>query len=448
MKQFRKEYIDILRSLNGDPEGKRWAEIYMADSDCYQDEKPVSISFVPAFYDDDEVGIVSGICRKTHDILGKVILHYVENEDYRKIFNFTPDAERLITLPCNYAEPLPMSRLDFFMDEDDHSFRFCEFNADGTADMSFTRAACEAVESSRSFQKFARRKEISQFELFDSWVEEFMETYHSDKNAVEKPNVLIADFARYVTMSDIPLFVEAFERNGYKARFVDIGTLAFDGKDLMDPTDGMKFQAVYRRAVTSDILRNMEESRPLIEAVEQEKVCLIGHFRTTVIHSKMINVALLDDMTRDILTEEEWNFVQEHVLPTFPLSSARLGDKLSDIRNNKDEWVIKPADDYDAHGVFVGVDMSDSEWNEAVDKYTDNGYVAMKYYEPPLEAVSLASDPDYWEDEEGIVKWHSMTGAYTYNGNFHGFMNRMGEGGVISVHHDGIIVPVFHVKKA
>ena len=445
MKKERDEYLQIIRSLGGDPEGKARAKDYIDHSDghCYGIMAP--ISFVPAFYTAEELDFFKTVCTRTHDILCKLIAHYIECPEYRKLFCFPPEVERLILLPCGYEELLPMARFDFFLDEADRSFKFCEFNTDGTAAMSRTDLGCEAVMRSESYKIFAERHKVSRFELYETWVDEMMKTYHSDKNAVENPTVLITDFEEAVTKSDIPRFLAAFEKKGIPARFVDIRRLKFDGKHLVDPSDGCVFHAVYRRLVTSDIAAHPEECRALTDAAAAEAVCLIGHFRTTVVHSKMINIALLDEQTRAILTEEEWNFVQDHVLPTYRLRSNTPGLDVEAVIRDKDGWIIKPEDDYDAKGVFAGVDHTPEEWKERVENFMDRGYVAMVFCEPktiPIFPIRpLPYEPDLMEPEE----WHSMTGIYSYNGHFAGFFSRMGKEGVISESHDGVSVPSFGV---
>ncbi|MCR5666908.1 MAG: hypothetical protein K6G01_08765 [Eubacterium sp.] len=445
MKKEREEYLQIIRDLQGDAKGKKLAKDYIDHSDghCYGIMAP--ISFVPTFYTKKDLAFFEKVCTMTHNVLSKVIKHYIDNPKYRTLFCFSKEVEEMILLPCGYDEMLPMSRFDFFLSEDDFSFKFCEFNADGTAAMSRTNLGCEAVMLSDSYKEFAKRHKISRFDIFDSWVEEMMKTYRSDKNAIDNPNVLITDFEDAVTKSDITRFLEAFKKKGYNVRFVDTRKLAFDGEHLIDPSDGTPFHVVYRRLVTSDIVANKDKCKAFIDAVAQEKVCIIGHFRTTVTHSKMINVALLDEMTKAIMTQEEWDFIQEHVLPTYRLRNDQKNLDITVVKNNPAGWILKPEDDYDAKGVYAGINYTQEEWAKIVDENIDNDYVAMEFYNPPLAKIfpirPLPYEPDLMEPEE----WHSMTGIYSYNGTFYGFFSRMGKEGVISESHDGVSIPSFGV---
>ncbi len=446
MKKERDEYLEIMRDLQGDPEGRIKAAAYVKASDCYVYGFPAPFSFVPTFYTEKELDFMKETVRMTHGILSKVIRRYVEDPEYRKIFAFPKNVEDLILLPCNYEEQLPISRFDFFLSEEDFSFKFCEFNADGTAAMSRTQIGCEAVEQSPSFKAFCKNHDPRPFEYFDSWVDAFLETYASDKNAKADPNVLITDFEEAVTLSDVTRCLDAFERRGVTARFVDLRELYFDGEALRDTYDNMAFDAVYRRVCTSDIAARYEECKALIDAAAAEKVVLIGHFRTTVTHSKMINVALLDPRTAEFLTEEEAAYVKEHVLPTYRLRTDTAGLDIDAVKKDKNGWVIKPEDDYDSHGVYAGGDMEQEAWEELVDSLVDKGYVAMVFYTPPSSKIALPGPFSADAEDYGIGDWYSMTGTYSYNGKFVGFFSRMGREHVISESHHGVSIPSFYLE--
>ncbi len=485
MKKERQEFLNILRELKGDESGRKAAAKHVKESDCYVYGFPAPFAFVPTFYTAEEISFMEKTVKMTHSVLSKAIRHYVEDPEYRKLFAFSDTIEKLILLPCGYEEQLPISRFDFFLSEEDFSFKFCEFNADGAAAMSRTQIGCEAVMLSETFQEFTKNHEVIPFELFDSWVSAFMDTYTSDCHVAKSadktdaeasgtlpliPNVLITDFEEAVTMSDVTRYLLSFEKAGIPARFVDIRKLEFDGEHLVDPSDGMVFHAVYRRVCTSDIAKRYDDCRALIDAVAAEKVVLIGHFRTTVPHAKMINVALLDKQTQGILTEEEWAFVKEHVLPTYRLRRDTEGLDIDGIKACKDKWILKPEDDYDSHGIYAGGDMSQEEWEATVDRLVDQDYVAMEFYVPAKSEICLpipCDDPeavraraekkdgpvsaiDFYageamEGDFGIKPWFSMTGTYSFNGKFSGFFSRMGQENVISESHHGVSIPSFRL---
>lgn len=445
MKEERAEYIDIIKDLNGDAAGRKQALDFIRASDVWVHGEPAPFPFVPYLFNKADLDYIGAQCRMAHGILCKVIRRYLDDPSYRAMFKLPPEVERLVLLPCNYDQLLPMGRFDFFLDEDDLSYKFCEFNTDGSGAMSRDFMIGQALMKSETFKRFSQRHEVRQFELFDSWVEAFMRIYRTDENAVEHPTVCITDFRESGVFSDFNRFIEAFERAGIPARFVDTRAFEFDGEHLRDASDGTIIDAIYRRAVTSELLQHPGECDALIDAVAAEKVCLIGHFRTTVVHSKMVSIALFDEKTRAFLTPEERAFIDAHLPRTYQLTSTPAGFTLDEVKANKDSWIIKPADDYGAHGVYPGVDFDAAAWKRIVDDNLDSGYIVQEFY-PPRHVDIVNTELDE-ADPCKVESWESMPGVYLYDGKPVGFYCRLGQEGVIAIDHGGLCANSFEVRS-
>ena len=440
MLEERREWIETVRSLGGDEEGRKMALEAIERSDAWVHGAPVAFSYVPNLFNKRDMGYLQDVCTTTHRILTKVIKRFIEDPSYREIFHFPKQVERLILLPCGYSEMLPMGRFDIFLDEADGSFKFCEFNTDGSGAMSRDLLVSEALMQTETFRRFSQNHTVERFELFDSWVEAFMKSFKEDPCYVDNPTVCVTDFKESGVFSDFNRFIDAFKRAGINARFVDVRSFEFDGEHLIDPSDGTVINAIYRRSVTSEILQHPGECDAMIDAVAAGKVCLIGHFRTTVAHSKMVNVALFDPRTREFLTDEEWEFVRRHVPATYRLRHDTADLDIEAVKADKDAWIIKPEDDYGASGVFPGVDFAQGQWERLVDENIDNAYIAQEFYTPRKVDVILPGDA-----ECKVERWQQMPGFYQYNGKICGFYVRLGQEGVIALDHGGIIANSFKV---
>ena len=64
----------------------------------------------------------------------------------------------------------------------------------------------------------------------------------------------------------------------------------------------MRVDAVYRRAVTSDVLTHFDEVPGLLEAAEHNAVCLVGGFRTQIVHNKILYKVLHLPETQRLLS--------------------------------------------------------------------------------------------------------------------------------------------------
>ena len=446
MKQERAEYIEAIRSLGGDVEGRAQAWRFIEDSDIWVHGAPAPFPYNPYLFNAADLEYLQGVLTTTHTILSKVVEHFVDDPAYRPLFHFPPEVERLILLPCNYEQKIPMGRFDIFLNEDDGSFKFCEFNTDGCGAASRDYMMGQALMRTPSFKAFAANHKVEQFELFDSWVEEFLKTYASDplSRQFPVPNMCLTDIRESGVFSDFDRFIEAFQRRGVPARFVDVRSFEFDGERLVDPSDGTQIHAIYRRIVTSELVQHAGECDALIDAVAAGKVCLIGHFRTTVVHSKMVNVALFDPATRAFLTPEECAFVDAHVPRTYRLRRDTEGLDIAEAKRDKDEWIIKPEDDYGAHGVYPGVDFDQARWEQLVEENVDAGYIAQEFCRPSRVAV-MRTHLEPGEDPMAVEMWQSMPGFYQYCGKLAGFYCRLGQEGVIAMDHGGLCANSFKV---
>ncbi len=438
MKQERAEYIQIIKDLQGDLPGRKAALDFIRESDIWVHGAPAPFPYVPYLFNEQDMEFITECCHMAHGILCKVIRRFLDDPSYRPQFQFPPEVERLILLPCNYDQLLPMGRFDIFLDEEDFSYKFCEFNTDGSGAMSRDLMLALALEQTETWKTFASRHHVERFELIDSWIEAFMRIYRTDPLSDEfpTPTVAVIDFRESGVFSDFNRFIAAFEKAGIPARFVDIRDLRFADGKLVDGNDGTQIHAIYRRSVTSEIAQHPGECEDLVRAVEAERVCLIGHFRTTVVHTKMINVALFDPSTRKMFTPEEIAFVDAHVPHTYRLLSNSTEFDLAEIKGNKDGWIIKPADDYASHGVYPGVDHDQQAWERIVDSHLDVGCIVQEFY-PPRRVDIIRPEVPEDGDPCKVESWQSMPGFYLYDGEPMGFYCRQGNEGVIAIDHGG-----------
>lgn len=442
MKDERAQFIAEIRALDGDIEGRLKALEAVRASDVWVHGQPAPFPYVPYLFNADDRAYIAEQCTTMHRILTKVIRRYLDDPTYRELFCFSAEVQRLILLPCGYDQLLPMGRFDLFLDEDSLAYKFCEFNTDGSGAMSRDYEIGQAIMQGQAYANFALKHHVRQFELFDSWVDAFMRIYESDSSAHPNPAIAVTDFRESGVFSDFNRFIDAFKRAGHDARFTDIRDFAFEGGRLIDTTDGHPIDAIYRRAVTSEILQHPGQCDALIDAVAAGAVCLIGHFRTTVVHSKEVNIALFDKRTRAFLNSQECAFVDAHVPRTYRLESGAPGFSLDEIKSERTAWIIKPADDYGAHGVYPGVDFPQAQWERLVDENLDAGYIVQEFYQPPRVDI-IPCVPG--ENPCQVEAWQSMPGVYMYDGKPAGFYCRLGNEGVIAIDHGGLCANSFAV---
>ena len=411
MKNFNDRYAQIIRERYEENliSGKAAVE-YMNNSTAIYKGEPIPCLYMPKLFSQKSFDFLKEAAATICSILDKVITQYLKDPAYRKLFPFTPELEELILLESGYPRLLPIARLDIFFNEEDFSFKFCEFNADGASAMNEDRELNIALRKTDAFIQMQQEYDITSFELFDSWVEEFMKIYSTYKGAVKSPRILITDFMDRATPNEFIEFKKAFQKAGYDA-------------DICEIRDFVRADAVYRRAVTRDIMERKDEVSDFLQAAQDNSCCIIGHFRTQIIHNKAIFMILKRPETSAFLTQAEQEYIQRHIPETYPLN-----DETYKMAKNKDEWIIKPEDFYASRGVYAGIDMTDDAWQNALLHGVNSSYILQEYHQP-YQSININFNNSPRPDFE---MFNNITGMFIYNGKLVGLYSRAGQKGTIS----------------
>lgn len=425
------EYLAIAESMGGDVAGRRAARSYMLGSTGIVHDLVVASSFVPRFYDRATYDVMKYTVETTHRILCKVIQHYLDDPEYRRIFSYDDRLAELILLPRGYDALLPFARFDVFLDENDLSLGFCEFNGDGSSGMNENREITNSLRETATMREFSSRHQVQECELFESWAEEFCRIYATYEHRVENPRFAICDYLQNGVVEEFHMFARLFEKHGVPCTVCDVRDLRFDGEVLRD-ANGSRVDAIWRRSVTNDVIEYWDESQDLINAVRAEKVALIGSFAGHIVHDKQIFDALYHPLTQAFLTTEEIEFVQRTVPQTKFLDEREVD--LAEVRANKDAWIVKPTDAYGAADVFAGCACSQEEWESVIDRFANGAAGApflVQRYITPFRTLILPPDLDIAEQADSEVPregalYNNLEGLYCYNGTFQGVFSRMG----------------------
>ena len=398
---------------------------YIKKSTAIYKGKPVPCLYMPKIFSTKAHEYLTHASRTIYVILEKVMSKYLCDPGYRTLFPFPKLLEDLILSEAGYPCLLPIARIDIFLNEDDLSFKFCEFNADGSSAMNEDRELNLAIKNADAMQKMGEEYTFRTFEFFDSWVRVFAEIYDSYKKKVNSPNIIITDFINGDVSTEFTEFKNAFERAGYDTEIVDARTLCYDGS-VLTTSKGKPIHALYRRAVTRDVVDNFNEVQPFVRAILDGNVCSIGHFRTQIIHNKTIFKILHMEETLEFLSEEERAYILRHVPKTYVLEEGRFD--LEDVLQNKNKWLIKPEDLYASRGVYAGVESLQAVWEKAIKENMGKGYLLQEYVTPyKSENLNFNDNP-----RPSFEKFNNITGMFVYGGKLQGFYSRGGPQGVIS----------------
>lgn len=446
---FTDEYVTMLQKVDPHGDDRRRIWTYLEGSTSVYDGQTVYSSALPRLFDQVTYNTFERIAGTTYRILAKVIAAYVADPAYRELFGYDPRAEELILLPSGYDEPLPLMRVDVFLNENTLDAKLCELNSDGSSGMNENREITIGVEAGEPFKAFAQHHRVQDCNdsLFDGWVDEFLRIYSTTANAVDAPNVAIVDFLDHAVVEEFKIYGRLFQERGLRFAIYDVRELTFDGQHLRGRhawwgEDGLVIDAAWRRCISTDVIAHWDESQPLIEAVRQRKTVLIGSFAGHIVHDKRISQALMDPRTSALLTEEENRFLAGFIPRTIVLAPGC--SELDEVRANRTDWVIKPTDSYGSQDVHIGLDCTDDEWERIVGHCASQPdgqtFLAQRFCEPfPTPAIPLYGNEEDYQRPPMLFK--NLSGLFVYSGRLTGVFSRQGPQNIILGKKGGVTAP-------
>lgn len=434
MKKIYDEYLSLIKNdYQNNLTAARKEMDYLRTSPVAYHGRCVYTLQIPKVFTETDVKRFDLIVNTTYRIFTKVINAYKTDPAYRASFPFPKELEELILTPSGYECPLPIARFDIFYNEDTGDFKFCEINTDGTSAMLEDYILNKAAHMNPAHEYMSSKYRFESWELFDSWVNAFFDIYSTYDKKVSDPYVAIVDFLEGGSVTEFDEFKTRFEKSGHRCEVCEITQLTYHDGKLFSPS-GNVIDVIYRRAVTSDIMKRIDEVPAFVNAVKDRNVCIIGAFQTQIIHNKWLFKTLHDESTLALMTDNEKAFIKAHIPYTNLLSKDTCNIK--ELIATKDKWLIKPLDSYASKGVYAGCDLTAAEWKKHLHAALDNGYIYQEYC-PPYRTKNIC-----FVDKDPVIEdYTNMSGLFVYNGEFSGVYSRLSDGGIISSQYNERSVP-------
>jgi uncharacterized circularly permuted ATP-grasp superfamily protein len=223
--------------------------------------------------------------------------------------------------------------------------------------------------------------------------------------------------------------------------------MTYDGGRLM--AGGRRIDLVYRRALFNDVLAHPEVCAPLVEAYRARTVCMANTFRCKVPHKKAFFAVLTDERFRQLFTPDERDLMAAHI-PWTRLVTARTTeldgrpiDLLEHALANRDEFVVKPNDEYGGAGVVLGWEVDASAWQAALDRAVaeSGAWVVQRRIPVRREVFPMVDASQTVSMREVLVD----LAPYLFRGKVAGFLTRLSSTGLANVTSGGGQVPAFVV---
>jgi uncharacterized circularly permuted ATP-grasp superfamily protein len=357
-------------------------------------------------------------------------------------------AEReLVAIEPGYARASTASRFDGFLLPDD--LWFAEYNAESPAGLGYTETLARIFNDLPLMGQFRQQFDAHYFHLGDALVDALLASYAEWGGTASPPTVLIVDFNGVPTWSEFEILQNRFECRGLPTIVADPRELTYENGRLI--AGGRVIDLVYRRVLINDILARREDCAALLRAYADRAVCVANTFRCKIPHKKAFFAVLTDEAHQHLLTSDEQAMVRAHVPFTRLVAPGRTVidghrvDLLEHLRRHRDEFVIKPNDDFGGAGVVLGWEKDEREWMAAIDHAVGGGpsaWVAQRRIPVSRQVFPMVDTPHAVVMRDMLVD----LAPYVFRGRVAGFLTRLSSTGLANVTSGGGQIPSFVVE--
>ncbi len=369
---------------------------------------------------------------KLSKLLMRVPELYLKERKVSAFYDFPDELNEWIAIDPGYSMPVPISRYDGFWDGE--NFRFCEFNTDGTSGINDIRILDDSFLCTDFGKEAEDKLRLHRFDLPKSILEILIKTY-GEFGGKGIPNIAITDYTEKGTSDEFLFLRDYFISEGYPTEICDLRNFELKKDGLWH--SNFKVDLVYRRAVTDDIISYAKESKVFLEAYRKKAVCVVGPLRSHIIHSKKTFAFLYSSLSEKYFSSSEISFIRGAIPWTCLLSNSDI--PLNEINKNKDEYFLKPYNSYATAGVVCGADLSQEEWQKAINtilETKDERYLIQKKIDIPRHSFTV--------DDSGLIRLFNVKlDPYVFGGKFCGFYTRISNKNIIALNHQGMLVPCF-----
>jgi hypothetical protein len=329
-----------------------------------------------------------------------------------------------------------------------------EYNAETPAATAYSDVLSEVFLALPVMGDFQRRYDVyplpGRQHVLHTLLDSYQQWRHSAAiDAPARPTIAILDWREVPTYSEFMLFQDYFHSQDFDCVIADPRQLEYRGGELL--VDGITpVHLIYKRVLISELVTREGLDSPVIQAVRDQAVCMVNPFRCKLLHKKASFAVLSDEANAGLFTPEERRSIDWYIPWTRLVRERRTQfagqdiDLLPYLADHKDEFVLKPNDEYGGKGIVLGWETDQATWENAL-----KGALL----EPSIvqQRICLPSEP-YPSLVEGTIQIYDRltdTNPYIWEGNFvSGCLTRLSTVALLNVTAGGgSVVPTFLIQE-
>jgi hypothetical protein len=401
----------------------------------------------PFFLTTQDEERVRQVAEKIAELGERVVKRSLEDPSLLAQVALSPEEERLARIPTRYATSSTASRLDSFLLPD--SLQFAEYNAESPAGLGYAETLAGVFRALPVMARFEEKYKVRNYPSMNLLLKALLESYREWGGTASPPTIAIVDWREVPTWSEFEIIQANFEKAGVPTVICDPRELEFGGHRLT--ALGQNIDLVYRRVLINDIVARPAECEALVRAYMTGAVCVANSFTCKIPHKKAFFAVLTDEQNSALFNGAERELIRRHIPWTRLLAdskTSRDGDSfglLDYVRRRRNDFVLKPNDEYGGTGVMLGWETSESEWDAAIDRALADKSASWVVQ----ERIAVRREVFPMQTEHGVEMRDMLVdfAPYLFRGRMAGFLTRLSSTGLANVTSGGGQVPCFVVES-
>ncbi len=410
----------------------------------------------PRFLTLDQYHFLQNAIAAVMPAFSKVYEAALEDDDIRAQFHLNEWEETMVKESFGFQQPSPSARMDSFYLPDWGVVQFTEYNAEIPAGQGYTDVLAELFYGVRAMGEFQKQYEVRPLPVRNQMLHALLDSYRQ-WGGKERPRIAILDWKEVPTYSEFVLFKDYIRSQGYEVEIVDPRNCEYrDGKLFaVDPSGaGSSFEInlVYKRVLISELVErgDLGLNHPVVRAVRDNAVCMVNPFACKILHKKASLAVLTDERNEALFNSDEQLAIANYIPWTRVLEERRTTyngetvDLMPFLAQNKNQFVVKPNDEYGGKGVVLGWTVSQSEWEAILQERLHEPTIAQKKVTLPEEPY-----PSFVDGNLQIYDRMLDTDPYIWYGEYmSGSLCRLSTAALLNVTAGGgSTVPTFLIEK-
>jgi len=320
----------------------------------------------------------------------------MEQEQILKQFGLLDWEEELIKHNPGFRDASPTSRVDTFFVTERGGLRLTEYNAETPASPAYNDALAEVFYGLPVMREYLREFEVRPLPSRHSVMHALIDAYQQWAGHREAPRIAILDWREVPSYSEFVLFAEYFRSQGLECIIADPREVEYRAGRLM--AGDFHITLIYKRVLISELVARGGFEHPVMRAVLDGAVCMVNPFRCKILHKKASLAVLSDERNADLFNMDELAAIDAHIPWTYRVEDRRARyrgqaiDLLPYIFEHRENFVLKPNDEYGGKGIVLGWEVSAEEWSQGMQAALQEPYIVQERVAIPSESYPSMVD--------------------------------------------------------